>query len=77
MSVKISKICLMILAILLFSGCVSEKLVYVDRPVEVKVPVKCVVPETHCDFNKPTYTEVIKSQRTCIEDLRKNSEVCK
>ena len=72
MSVKILKICLMGLSVLVFSGCAKV----VDRPVVVEVPVKCVVPVVHCDFDRGTYTEVIVSMRTCIEDLRETAKVC-
>ena len=37
MNVKTLKTSLMIFVILLFSGC-SEKILYVDRPVEVYIP---------------------------------------
>ena len=75
MNVKILKTSLMIFVILLFSGC-SEKILYVDRPVEVYIPAKCTIPEIHCDFNKTTDTEVIFYMRTCIEDLRKSINIC-
>lgn len=75
MNVKILKISLMIFATLLFSGC-SEKIVYVDRPIEVKIPVQCKVPETHCNFNKQTDTEVIIALRTCVQDLIQSTKVC-
>ena len=29
---------------LLFAGCAQKDVVYVDRPVEVKVPVRCEIP---------------------------------
>lgn len=77
MNVKILKILSILFAALLFSACSNKELVYVDRPVEVKVPVKCNIPETHCNFNKSTDTEVVTSLRTCIEDLRNSIEVCK
>ena len=77
MNVKILKISLMIFVALLFSACSNKELVYVDREVEVKIPVKCNIPETHCDFNKSTDTEVITSLRTCIEDLKQSIGVCK
>ena len=77
MNVKILKILSIIFVALLFSACSNKELVYVDRAVEVKVPVKCNVPKTHCDFNKATDTEVVTSLRTCIEDLRESIEVCK
>lgn len=75
MNVKILKASLMIFAILLFNGC-SEKTLYVDRPIEVLIPTKCIIPETHCDFNKQTDTEVITTLRTCIEDLKKSILIC-
>ena len=77
MNVKILKILSILFAALLFSACSNKELVYVDRPVEVKVPVKCNIPETHCNFNKSTDTEVVTSLRTCIVDLRKSIVVCK
>lgn len=77
MNVKMLKILLILFAIFLFNGCCKKEIVYIDRPVEVKVPVSCVVPETKCDFKKDTDTEVITSLLMCIEDFRKNSEVCK
>ncbi len=76
MNVKILKALSMTFAILLFSGC-SEKIIYVDRPIEVKIPVQCKVPETHCNFNKQTDTEVIIALRTCIQDLIESIKVCK
>lgn len=76
MNALILKILLIASVLLLFSGCTQKQIVYVDRPVEVKIPVKCIIPITHCDFNKETDTEVITSLRTCVEDFRKNSKVC-
>ena len=76
MNAKILKPLSMIFAILLFSGC-SEKIIYVDRPIEVKVPVQCKVPEVHCNFDKATDTEVIIALRTCIQDLIESTKVCK
>lgn len=65
---------------LLVVGCAETKpqIVYVDRFNEVKIPQKCIVPDTECTIAKTaTYTEVIKEMRLCIEELRRNSEVCK
>ena len=75
MSVKISKCLLMIFVVLGISGC-AEK-VYVDRPVEVKVPVKCEVPEVKCFPGKNTYTEEIKELRMCIERHKQAAKVCR
>ncbi|MDD2651672.1 MAG: hypothetical protein PHX44_01315 [Sulfurimonas sp.] len=61
-------------------GCAEKepKIVYVDRFNEVKIPQKCIVPDTECTIEKTaTYTEIIKDMRLCIEELRRNSEVCK
>lgn len=65
----------MIFVALVFSGC-SEKIAYVPEPYKVKVPVKCVVPETICDSNQDTYTEIIKEMRLCIERYKENAKVC-
>jgi hypothetical protein len=61
-----------------FTGCTCEpQIKYVDKPYEVKVPVKCIVPDTNCSFNRPTDTEVISSLLECIIDMKHNQEVCK
>lgn len=77
MNAKILKILLIISGLFLFSGCAQKEIVYVDREVEVKVPVKCIAPKVECDFNKTTDTEVIQSLLICIKDLKKSNEVCK
>lgn len=65
----------MIFVVLGISGC-AEK-VYIDRPVEVKIPVKCVVPEVKCYPGQDTYTGEIREMRLCIERHKEASEVCK
>lgn len=75
MNALISKMLLMSLVLLSFSGC-AEKVVYVDRPVEVKVPQKCVVPEVHCEFTG-TYTERVSKVEICIANFNKAIEVCR
>ena len=74
MNVKISKICLTLFVIFMINGC--GKTIYVDRPVEVKVPVKCIVPKIECSYDKPTYTEIIKSLLDCIETHKEVAKVC-
>lgn len=76
MNVKILKSLLIGCGVLIFSGC-AEKIVYVDRPIEVEIPQKCIIPDVHCNFNKETDTEVINAMLMCIEDFKKASEVCK
>ena len=75
MNALISKMLLTSLVLLSFSGC-AEKIVYVDRPVEVKVPQKCVVPEVHCEFTG-TYTERVRKAEMCITNFNKAIEVCR
>lgn len=76
MNVKRLRNLLMALGLLVISaGCVEK--VYVDRPVEVKVPVKCIVPEVTCFPNRDTYTEEIAEMRVCIERYKQAVEVCK
>ena len=65
----------MSLVLLSFSGC-AEKVVYVDRVVEVKVPQRCVVPEVHCEFTG-TYTERVSKVEICIANFNKAIEVCR
>ena len=69
----------MMCVLLTLTACSSKQVEYkyIDVPYEVKVPVKCVVPDTYCDFNRTTDTEVIDALLECIIDLKKNSEVCK
>lgn len=74
MSAMILKSLLMIFVLLGISGC-SEK-VYVDRPIEVKVPVKCEVPKVVCTAGQATYTEEIREMRLCIERYKQAVAVC-
>lgn len=78
MSVKILNLLLMIFVTLLFSGCSAKKeVVYMDRIVEIKTPIKCETPKVSCNFNKPTDTEVLNEMRYCIDKLKKANGVCK
>jgi len=68
---------LLLLIAFVMNGCAQQpEIKYIDRPYEVKVPVKCVVPKAKCNFNKPTDTEVISSMLKCIVDMKHNQEVC-
>lgn len=76
MNVKILRNWLMILGMLVISTGCTEK-VYVDRPVEVKVPVRCEMPTVTCFPGKNTYTEEIAEMRICIERYKQAIEVCR
>ena len=75
MSVKILKSLSILFVLLITSGCAKN--IYVDRPIEVKVPVKCEVPTVSCQYNKDTDTEVILELVRCIQELKEASKVCK
>lgn len=76
MSVKTLKILSIMCVALSFSACSNKELVYVDRPIEVKIPVKCEVPKVECNFNQTTDTEVIQSLYICAKELKRSIEVC-
>jgi len=76
--VKTLEILLIVFVALIMTACSQQpEIRYIDKPYMVKVPVKCVIPDTNCSFNKSTDTEVISSLLECITDLKRNSEVCK
>lgn len=80
MIVKILKTLLIVFAILTLTACTNNpepKPIYIYETVEVKVPVKCIVPDVNCSFDRPTDTEVISSLLECIIDFFKSVEVCK
>ena len=59
----------------LLTGC-TTKIEYVDRPVEVKVPQKCIVPKVTAELNKETYTEKIQALEIYIYELEEAIKVC-
>ncbi len=63
--------------ILTLTNCTRQpEIKYVDRPVEVKIPVKCIVPQAECDFNQPTDTEVIDALVKCLIEKNHNERKC-
>jgi len=63
---------------LTFQACNARpEIKYIDKPYEVKVPVKCKVPDSNCSFNRETDTEVISALLECIVDMKRNEDVCK
>lgn len=44
---------LLFLLPLLFIGCSTKEQVYIDRPIEIKVPIKCEIPQ----IEKPIYNK--------------------
>ena len=62
---------------LLITACCKPQVEYINVPYEVKVPTKCIVPDTECNFNKDTRTEVLNAMLECIVNQKRNSEVCK
>ena len=79
MSAKILRTLLMLCGVLIFQACSKPEPIikYVDKPYEVKVPIKCIVPDANCTFKRDTYTEVLNAYVECITDMKKNEEVCR
>ena len=66
-----------LLLLLTLQACTTKtEIKYVDKPIEVYVPVKCIVPKAECNFNRETDTEVISAMLECITDMTKNEERC-
>lgn len=62
-------------SLVFLSGC--TKTVYVDRPVEVLVPVKCEVPRVESNFeDTDTETETVTKMITYIYNLLESIKVC-
>lgn len=73
------KMLLMISALsitLTFSACCEPRVEYVDRPVQVKVPVKCKVPDVNCTLGGKNL-EVVARAYECIALQKQAMEVCK
>jgi len=74
---KIFSIALVLSTMIAFNGCgCTPEVRYVDRPVEVKVPVKCKMPEVYCDFNGTGSEPAIKAFE-CIITQKRAMEVCR
>jgi len=69
----------MLLSILILQACSNCKpeIRYVDKPIKVYMPVKCIVPDANCSFDANTSTGVIAKLLECIVDMKRNEEMCK
>ena len=75
---NILKMLLMVFVVLTLTSCSwCTKTEYIDVPYEVKVPVKCIVPDANCNFDRNTSTEVISALVECIIDMKHNAQICK
>lgn len=64
---------LLISLVLVFSGCVQKEF-YIDRPVEVYIPVKCQVPtpeKPRAGFNDADSLEAIRTYLINMENALK------
>lgn len=74
MTLKAYLTVLAILTTITFSGCSwCEKTIYVDRPVEVLVPVKCEIPAVDCEFSGLGATPAVKAFE-CISNQKRAME---
>lgn len=79
MNVKILKSSLILLSLLIFSGCstkIQKEIVYVPQIQIEKVPVKCVLVKPSCYMNQPKYTKVINEMAMCIERYKEVFDNC-
>ena len=74
MIVKQYVVLLGLFVVLLFSGC--TKTIYVDKPIEIKVPVTCKVKDVPCHV-VGTDPEIVVKLTECIIDLKKEAERCR
>lgn len=74
-SVKLLMIFLLMFAFLGFSGCTCKPKV-VTKTIEVKIPVKCKVPETKCSFDGMNNTEIITELIRCTYAHKEAAKVC-
>lgn len=64
-------------AILIFSGCCETK--YIDVPVEIKVPVKCIVPhpkKESCPTPELNDAEFVVKLAECVLAWEDAAKVC-
>jgi len=67
---------LAVAVMLIFTGC-GTKTVYVDRVVEVKVPVKCVIPGVAPAISGVNYAVTLADIIRERDSLREAIEACK
>ena len=73
---KLLSVLLGILISLSFSGCAwCTTIEYIDRPVEVFIPVKCKVKDVRCNLGKSD-AELVVGLTECIIDMKKEARVC-
>ena len=79
MNVMILKILLIALSLSTLSSCslCEPDVRYVEKPYRVNVPVKCVVQDANCSFNRNSDTEIVSSLLECIINMKNNEESCK
>ena len=69
------KTLLLISSLLLFVGC-ARPIQYIDRVVEVKVPVKCTIPAVTKASGIDRVSYLIDTLRE-VDELREATKVCK
>lgn len=68
----------MLSGLLILTGCSwRTRTEYINVPYDVIVPVRCVVPDANCSFDRNTSSGVITSLLECVIELKRNQEVCK
>lgn len=71
------KTLLIALVALTLTNCsLCEKRIYVEKPVEVKVPVSCRVPSVDCNIHDSNPNDIVVNLAKCIVDLKEAQKVC-
>ncbi len=67
---------LILLALVIsFNGC-ETKTIYVDKPVEVQIPIKCIIPTVEAPKKAQTYSESLLNIKEYVEKLQEAVKVC-
>ena len=66
-----------LLTLTTFNGCATKEVVrYVDRPVEVLVETKCIVPKTECEKLSGTIINKLTQSLQCIVNHKESAKIC-
>lgn len=81
---RLVKIFLMLFVLMVFSACscrsvpfVACETDYIDRKIEVKVPVACSTKDTFCDEEGSIREGTVEEFMRCVTDLRNATAMCK
>lgn len=81
---RLVKIFLTLFVVTVFSACscrsvpfVACETDYIDRKIEVKVPVACSTKDTFCDKEGSIHEGTVEEFMRCVTELRASTAMCK